>query len=428
MRKLIAGIFFIVFLFSAWAQDSVDNEAGNLNQNLVVSKINFTGLNRTKDSYIQSRVKDFVGNSLADTDIHDLETKLQLEGLFDNIKISAEQISDTEAQLNVSVKEKITFIPMPFAMYSNSGFMAGGVVLDSNAFGKKYMVMAGAFFSATSKSGILAFQKPSSGRGIPGISTFANFSNTTPKVKNLDDDVVLRYDSIAFGCGISLSEKIIDGLTFKNGYTFRLFDSKDYSGYSGMSPESIKYGSISLGLDYSKSDWNGFFLSTKSVSLSSVFGLTDSSDSDYRFPMTFAFGIGVEHPIFTPKLRMYQKISGSYGIKNHIMSYAKRDDASVTILPSSFVTDRIVGGNAGLEFAVAKLNWGMIAVYSDYQVVYAKDLSPRSSEDNYEFMHGPNGGVRFYLAKIAFPAIAVGVSYNVPKEYWQFAASVGMSF
>ena len=43
-------------------------------------------------------------------------------------------------------------------------------------------------------------------------------------------------------------------------------------------------------------------------------------------------------------------------------------------------------------------------------------------------MHGPNGGVRFYLAKIAFPALAMGLAYNVTNNYWQFSASMGVSF
>ena len=49
-------------------------------------------------------------------------------------------------------------------------------------------------------------------------------------------------------------------------------------------------------------------------------------------------------------------------------------------------------------------------------------------EGDYEFHHGPNGGAKIYLAKIAFPALAMGVSYNVRKNYWQFAAAMGMSF
>ena len=406
-----------------------ESKEAALDQNLIVSKINFIGLKRTKNSHVQSKVRKFIGEPLSEIDMHDFETSVQLIGLFDDIHYSTEQISDTEAQINVSVKEKITFIPMPFIMYSTSiGFMAGGVVFDANAFGKQYMFMGGAFFSSTSKSGIVAFQKPSPRKGVPGISTFANFAMTTPKVVNAENDVVLRYEGITFGAGISLSEHFLDFFTFKNGYTFRHFGAEDHDDYKGQSPEGYNYGSISLAFEYSKPDWNGIFMSSSSASISAVFALTDSENSDYRFPMTFAATTGGEYPVFSPKFRLYRKFSASYGINNPIQSYGDRDAGAVTILPSNFITERIVGGNVGFEYALAKFSWGLISFYSDYQLVYAKDFKSVSEKGDYEFMHGPNGGLRVYLAKIAFPAVAAGLSYNVTKNYWQFAASVGMSF
>ncbi|MCR4821871.1 MAG: hypothetical protein K5873_03250 [Treponema sp.] len=443
MKKFLKLFVLLTLSFSLWAQENSENLADEslnvstenlspeektqeLDGKLTLSKINFIGLKRTKDSHVQEKVKNYIGKSLSETDMHEFETDIQLIGLFDDIQISTEQISDSEAQINVSVKEKITFIPLPFVMFSSAGFSAGGIVLDSNCFGKQYMFMGGAFFSSLSKSGIVAFQKPSSGNGIPGISLFAQFASVTPKVLNMSNDTVYKYEALTFGCGVNLSEKITDEITFKNGYTYRHFSGEDYEGY--IAPESINYGSLSLALEYSNPDWNGVFLSTNSVSLASYFGLTDSSDSDFRFPITLAFSIGEEHPIFTPKLRIYQKISGSFGFNNHILSYASQSEASVTIVPSNFLTEKIIGGNLGFEYALVSFSLGMISLYSDYQLVYAQDFNSLSEKGDFQFMHGPNGGFRIYFAKIAVPAVAVGFSYNVTKNYWQFAASVGMSF
>ena len=446
MRKITSVIIALSFVFSIWAQETETSKEAessktevqesdghehspDLDKNLSISKINFTGLKRTKDSYMQAKFKEFKGKTLDETSIHELETQIQLVGLFDEVKLSTKQISDTEAEVDVSVKEKISFIPMPFAMSSNStGFMFGGVVFDANVFGRQHMFMGGAFFSENSKSGIVAFQRPSIGGGIPGVSLFAQVASSTPKVVNSDNKIILRYEAFAFGTGVSLSEKINDDITFKNGYTFRYMSADDHSDYKGLSPESIRYGSISFSLEYADSDWNGVFMSANSVTLSSVFALTNSSDSDQRFPVTFSFSIGEEHPIFTPKLRMYQTIAGSYGINNLIYSYADRDAGAATILPGNFLTERIIGAHAGFEYALIKFSWGLISLYSDYQVVYAQDLKISGSDGDYTFMHGPNGGMKLYMAKIAFPAVAAGLSYNVTKNYWQFAASVGMHF
>ena len=432
MKKICTILIFLVFsqaLFSQTPEAQAEQEAESsspemqADQNLTVTNISFVGLKKTRNSYIQTTVKKFINEPLTDENLHDLETALQLEGLFDDIQISIAQTSDTEAEITVSVKEKITFIPLPFAMYSSSGFMAGGVVMDTNAFGQKHMFMLGGFFSNTSKTAMASIAKNSRAKGIPSVSIFLSGSKSSPEYENLDEDTILKYDALSFSASVSLSEKIGEHFAFTNGYGFKYLDASDDSKYEGRSPESLVAGSLSVGFGYSKSDWNGIFMSTNSASLSIEAGLTNLDDEDYRYPLGFSFAIGEQHPIFSERLRIYQRYSGFYGRKNHLSSFKGQSAGSVSILPGNFATERIIGGNAGLEVAIAKFNWGMVSLYSDYQIVYAQDF-----DDDYHFMHGPNGGARFYLAKIAFPALAMGVSYNMPKNYWQFAAAMGVSF
>ena len=439
MKILISAVLLLSFSAFAFSQSSepnapvslenetAENKETQIDSSLIVSKINFIGLKKTRNSYIQSKVSKFTGKSIAETDIHALETAIQLEDLFDDIQISTEQTSETEAQVTVFVKEKITFVPLPFAMYSSSGFVAGGLVMDTNAFGQKDMFMLGGFFSNTSKTAMASFTKQSKTKGVPTISLFVIGSKSSPEWENLDDDIILKYDAFSFNANLKLSEKLSEHFSFSNGYGFKYLSTDDASGYAGFSPESITAGSVFIGLDYSKSDWNGVFMSTNSVSILAEVGFTNSDDKDYRFPLRFSFAVGEQHPIFTKRLRMYQHYSGFYGRKNHLSDFRGRGDGSVLILPGDFATEKIIGGNAGLEVAIAKFNWGMISLYSDYQVVFTQDFDI-FDEGDYEFHHGPNGGAKIYLAKIAFPALAMGVSYNVRKNYWQFAAAMGMSF
>ena len=435
MKKLL-GIFCAVCLsFSLFAQEvenpdpqEIQIEETELDQNLVVSKINFVGLKKTRDSYIQSKVEKFTGKPLAETDLHELETAIQLEGLFDDIHISTAQTSDTEAEITVSVKEKITFIPLPFAMASSSGFMAGGVVMDTNAFGRKDNFMIGGFFSNSGKTGMASFSKPPKSNGIPGFSIFVSGGLSNPELVDLEEDTILKYKSIGFSGSLSLSEKLGEHFSISNSYGYRYLSTEADDDYPLFPEEKLHIGKVALSFGYSRSDWNGVFMSTNFASVSAAAGLTNSEDEDYRHPFGLSFAIGEQHPIFVDRLRMYQKISGYYGKKNHISDYKGQGAASVNILPGSFSTERIVGGNAGLEVAVAKFSWAMLSIYGDYQLVYTKKNTLLEDDDEYEFMHGPNGGVRFYLSKIAFPALSMGLAYNVTKNYWQFAAEMGVSF
>ncbi|WP_294431052.1 POTRA domain-containing protein [uncultured Treponema sp.] len=400
----------------------------SINQNLTVTKINFIGLKKTRNSYIQSRVKKFIGNTLAETDMHELETQIQLEGIFTDINISTEQISDSEAQINISVKEKITFFPVPFAIYTSSSIVAGGVVMDTNAFGQKDMFVLGGFYASTGKTAFASFVKAQRDSRVPGFSVFASGSFSSPEYTNFENDTVLKHDDNCYSLGITVSEKLHENLTISSGFRVNSHENSDVQEFQGLSPESIKSFTISPGISYSKSDWNGIFMSTNSASLSADFGFTNSDNKDFQYPMGFSFAISEQHSIFTPRLRMYQKYSGYYGINNHISAYKGQDAASVSLLSSHFSTEHLIGGNAGLELAIKKFSWGMISLYSDYQILYTQDFNPREPDDDYKFIHGPNGGAKFYLAKIAFPAIALGLTYNVTQDYWKFSAALGMTF
>lgn len=397
-----------------------ENEKPEINQNLKVTKINFHGLKKTKNFYIQSKVKKFLGVKASDFDRHGLETALQLEGLFDDIQISMKEISETEASVEVSLKEKITFIPLPFAMYSSSGFAGGLMVMDTNAFGLKNMFMFGGLYSKSSIMGMAMFSRPPQQNGIPGFSAFFSTSKDENTLVNLDDDEVLKYDSVSLSSRISVSEQIGEFNTVSIDGFFKSVSASKVKDFQEV--DSLNSAGAGLSWQASKSDWNGWFMSSCGAGFSAGITLY-SSKSDYRFGKTVSANLRVQRPIsIAERLRFYSAASAFYGKDQHISSCSGGGAGAVTILPGKFRTSEIAGGNAGFEFALFKGKIGTLSVYGDYQAVSARDL-----DDEFCFMHGPNGGIRVYLAKIAFPALAMGVSYNVTKNSAQFAAAMGIS-
>ncbi|MDE5614200.1 MAG: hypothetical protein K2I74_06080, partial [Treponemataceae bacterium] len=105
-----------------------------------ITSVRFSGLKRTRESYMQKVLAQFVG---ADSDVLDLgevETVLRSEGLFSEIAVS---FSEDGATIHVAVTEKWSFIPLPFCSYTNDGFMGGLILMDNNAFGQKNTLMVG---------------------------------------------------------------------------------------------------------------------------------------------------------------------------------------------------------------------------------------------------------------------------------------------
>lgn len=412
-------IIFSVFNLYAQNPEELNNtEEKQISNELTVKKINFTGLKKTKNFYIQSKVKKYLNVPVKDFDMHGLETTLQLEGLFDDIQISMNQTGEETAGVDISVKEKITFIPLPFAMYSSSGFMAGAMIMDTNAFGIKDSFMLGGFYASSSLTGLMMFSSPPREHGIPGLSLYTSFSKNTSEIENLDQDTVLKYDYLNFYSNLSITEQFFEYNSVSiNGY-FNFTDSDKADDYEKV--DSLKCLGTGLSYAFSKSDWNGWFMSTNSLGASAGITLY-SSKSDYKYARTVSVNLRFQKPVIE-RLRLYSASSALYGKDQHIAFYSGGGAGSVSILPGSFKTQKIAGGNAGLEFALVKGKIGTLSVYGDYQAVFAEDF-----DDKMHFMHGPNGGIKVYLAKIAFPALAMGVSYNVTKNYAQFAAAMGVS-
>ncbi len=405
------------------SEDSEKNDSSSQNQvpdDLLITKINVKGLKRTKNFYIQSRLKKFLNTTTGETDLHDIENILQTEGIFDDIHVNYGQPSGKEISVEISVKEKITFIPLPFAAYSSSGFMAGLMILDTNAFGMKDTFLFGGIYSPKAITGLATFSKPPSQNFIPGFTTFFSATKNSPEIYNLDNELVFSYESLVFNAGFSLDEKISEHNSLSLALRFKKLSADQKEGYEDL-VESVTCFTTGLTWAYSTSDWNGCFLSSKKAKITTEFAITNLSGNQ-KYPENLSYAFLFQQPI-VEKLRFYIESSGYLGRDNHISAYESQGIASVTILPGEFITDKIAGGNTGLELAWFKGKYGMLSFYGSYELVAAEEFG----EKEIYLMQGATGGIRLYLSKIAFPALAMGLSYNVTKEYWQFSAAFGVT-
>lgn len=391
-------------------------------ENPVITAINFHGLKRTKNSYIQSRIKQFIGAEASEETLHSLETDLNLEGLFNTIEIELAAPSEKETSVEVTVEEKISFLPIPIAIYTSDGFSGGFFLLDTNAFGIKDSFVGGGFFSKNAVSAAASFIKSPKAGGIPGFSISAFVSKNDTEICDTDDDTFFEYESVSFSGSAKLTERIGKHNSVSAGIAFKNVHVSDKDAFP-LEVDSIKILSGKIEAEFRKSDWNGWFMSSVVIAAQAEIGVSDSDDDDLKYPKSVAARISFEKPVLFPNLRLYGCNSFRFGQNLHVSDYSRKTDASVSILPFNFISQRVVGGHTGFELGAARGKFGTVSLYADYQYAYVHTFS-----NGYEFMHGPNGGVKVYLAKIMFPALSFGLSYNVTKRYMQVAAAMGMSF
>ena len=293
--------------------------------------------------------------------------------------------------------------------------------MDTNAFGIRDMFIFGGFYSTSSLTGLASYVKQPKENWIPGFSIFVSASKNTPNYKNLDDETVLRFNSKGFSAGLTLLEKLGEYNRFSLGASFKLCAAKDEEGYEGL-VDSVKSGNFKIGWNSGTRDWNGVFLSQKTISVDAGFAVTNL-EGDYKFNEEISYKLLIQEPM-SQNLRFVVQCSGFYGRNKHVYDFVGGKEGSVTILPSDFLTDRIFGGNAGFEFAFFKGKFGMMSAYGCYEAV----LTENFGDTDLTFLHGVNSGIKMYFSKIDFPAMAMGLSYNVSKKTMQFAAAVGMAF
>ena len=386
----------------------------------ILTKISFNGLQRTKESFLQEELSSYIGRPLTAKTLNNIESDLQAMNLFSSINIKqnpAEAEQETPVELYITVTEKISFIPLPFAMYSSdSGFMAGGFIMDMNAGGRKNIFVTGLIWSPdnTMLMGTYSHQPKI---GVPGFSLFASVSNQNIKIKNSDGDTLLRFK--------------LGSANARGNALFRInrYNSANLGlGYSGFFPRDtddfedlyVRNRGIALaGWNIADKNWNGVFLSESSFN----FDANISFDNKSHVTSELSSSIRMQQPV-TKKLRVNVDAGAGIVLNGLITDNLGKSSGRVTILEDKFSTPKIAGLSSGLEYAFLQTGRiGTFSVYGNYEFVFAQEF-----DDSLLFCHGFNTGMKVYLKELAFPALSVGLAYNATKNKFSFAGSFGVSF
>lgn len=388
-----------------------------------VSSIKFSGLKKTKESYMQNLLKDFVGKDSEELDFNEIETILQAEGLFSEISLNLENIGisgDLEESgqnensgviLNVNLKEKITFLPLPFASYSSDGFMGGFMLMNMNAFGRKNNLIAGGVFSKNMQMGLLMFSKPAGDIKHPGFGTFTNFSHKENEITDFDDNNLLKFDSINFRERFNFTEKMNKYFSLSAGaeYFYGHFYKDDMDDYHQWT--------VSSALNFQNVSWNGWYLIGNGAS----FEYSAGYSTDWKIIEGISFRANYQIPV-AKRNRLIFNAAGTIESGKNVMLQADRGDAGCSIMNSNFKTERIAGAMISMEEALFRHKIATVTFYETYEGAIAED-----SDGNFVYCHGPGAGLKLYMKQIAFPAMNMGFSYNMNQNFFKFVISVGMS-
>lgn len=403
MKKLFLVIF---ILFSAPFLGFSQEESESA-KTVFIETIEISGLKKTKESYVQNILKKYIGKDSSKLELKNVETDLQAEGIFSEVNATVQ-----EKTLVVQVKEKITFLPLPFASYSSDGLMGGFMLMNMNAFGKKNNIIAGGVVKKNMYNGMVMFSKPAVDINHPGISTFFSVVYKENDITDFYKDTVYEADSFMIRGSLTLEEKISSFFKVSLDSSYSLANIWDHD-----EDPVVNMWLFGAKLSFSDVNWNGWYLLSNSLNLRSSIGF----DYDGNFIQEYYAGGELNIP-FVPRLRGVLKAAGTMNFNKNILFQATRGDVGSTILYSKFRTERIAASSFMLEGSIFKKKVATVAVYGSYECAVVKD-----ADDSAVFAHGPGAGLRVYMQQVAFPAVVVGASYNIPLNAWQYVISIGVN-
>ncbi len=365
-RKFFFAFFTVIFLFAqiCHSQEYGSAENGQVEgsdgqrvfSGLTIKEFCFSGLRRTKEFYLQHLFSSFIGQEASEKNLKAVEATLQGENLFDEVKMAYRPLSSTEAAVDVSFKEKIAFLPMPYGYYSDGSFLGGLFIMDMNAFGIHDTAVAGGVYSKKRTMGVGAYTKQARFNGRPGFSVSVFAADSNIGQTNAHNETRLTYKAFSFSAGgrLLLKPTVRTNLSFGMGYDLFLPHDSPWI-------ENINRWSAFAGWNFAHSSWNGTFLSTNSISVSGALCFTDNSG--YVFSQSVSVAAKVQIPLAS-RFRMINGFSAFDGNNMYYPFYCSRTAGGVTILPSNFTTTKIAGLYSGFELCVLKMKIGKLSLYS----------------------------------------------------------------
>ena len=416
VRKTIAALLFFAFFVPFIFSQPIEKDSP------VISEIHIDGLKKTKESYVQEVLEKYKDAPVSELNLNDVEITLQQMNLFSDIEVTYGHNDTGNCTLYITVEEKISFIPIPFAMYSSTtGFLGGLMVMDTNAFGVGNNYMVGGIFSGSMQMGVMMFTKPAIPRKRLGFQISGNFAHRTAKFDDAYANNVLEMETLGGGAGFTLVDKFTEHVTVTAGVRY---------GYLNIDMESDPFG---YGSDFETSHtftlaagWglcypisNEWFMSERKVYVDGDFSFFVSG----RKTQSVTAGISIQQPLPLSRLRVLAQAACYYAHNAPLYMQGSQTTVGITIMPEKYRSPSLAGANIGLELALAKTGFATFSVYGLYEYFVAKDF------DDSRLNHmGYSLGAKMYLAKIAFPALALGFSHNVNRNKMKFVVAMGMRY
>jgi outer membrane protein assembly factor BamA len=383
----------------------------------VITSIEITGLKRTKPHIARYPLETFLGRDAASLDLNEVEAAVRDTGILEPSLVELAAGEDGTI-LRVTVEEKWSIFPFPMASFGSGGTSFGLFLIDSNAFGLRDQAAIGGMYGSAGWMTAAMYNNTPDREGRLGWNTAFMYSRQEREDTNRNEKVLRRYTADTLNLSLGVYYPFTGHFTASAGISFTNVSPENDSSALSISDERARLLGFSPGISLRYSDWDGYLLSQQSLSLEYTYNLGISGSSFHTVKFR-----GVYEKSLIPGFRLNLNTGAVWKPGAGLLFEDGPQQAQVDILPRRFSALHYAGFSAGLEKYLVKFRFGTLTALASWQGVFSH--GPLSGD---EFDHGPSGGVRFYLSRLAIPALGAGMAYNINSGLSQFTFSLGMSF
>lgn len=396
-------------------------EVPAIDEEQVITSVEVIGVKRTKPNVAKYPLEKFIGQKRSEFDENEVFAVVKNMNVLEPVSVELVE-SEDGIILRVMVEEKWAIFPFPFVYAGSNGETNFGLFFcDLNAFGLRDMAVLGGAYGSNGWSAIGMYSHTPDRREIPGLTAMFMYTHRETEDVNRDEDKIREFyaDRLSFSLGANYNF-----LEFLNGSVTMYFsDLSLKENEEDDDPEKIRLIGIKPRLTVHSNSWDGIFLSSRSLYVEYGYNHAIYGKSFHQIEYRAAF----EQSIL-PGFRLISRSAGIWQSVENLFFEEGPQKAGVNILPNNYSALNYAGASAGLEKYIFKSRWGTLSVQGSWQAVFSHGEATDKDAGDYEFNHGPSGGVLFYLSRLALPAIGSSFSYNMVTGLYQFSFSVGMSF
>jgi hypothetical protein len=386
-----------------------------------VTELEIEGLKKTKRQSLYSLILIEEGEPLRRTDVEETRQNLKETELFQKIAFFYGPAAEGY-RVRIELKEKASFVPIPFFSASDGAYSFGIGIFNANLFGLRKQLVTTAVVADGNPSGTVGYIDPTLADSNLVWTLFVSGGPSSREHAFPDGKSYRRFMGtdarIATRIGFRSKAHIQPSIGFVYEHTTVDDDWDD----SLAPPDSSSLVAPRVGLTFRYARLIDYFYRGFVADVDYAYAfLTDSSYDGEGGDGSFTEGrVSVNTEPFDKQRLAFSAVGGISEFPTP--SLRELSGPGFRVLPFGRAVGRsYAAGSVAYEFPFAEPNWGVLTLSGFFDGGVYEPL-----EDEWETFYGPGAGFRLYLKKIVIPAVGIDLAVDLPTETLQASVVIGM--